>query len=92
MSGEPIDTTSHTHSQLSKDIQNNTKWICEDKEEKESKIAELEERIRKLEKFHESQEELYGVTSQRKMLDEVISKLCLNVDSIEDNPNYRPYT
>ena len=108
MSGEPIDITTHkvTHSHfedriqgLDEDIKDNTKkisevieWICEDRISQRDTKAEFERRIRRLEKFHESQEELYGVTAQRKMLDEVISKLCLNVDSIEDNPNYRPYT
>ena len=74
MSGEPIDITTHTHSNF------------------EERIQKLEKGIRRLERFHESQEELYGVTAQRTMLDEVISTLCLKVDSIEDNPNYRPYT
>ena len=91
MSGEPIDITSHTHSQLSKDIQNNTKWICEDKEQKESKIAELEKRIVRLEKWHVVQEEFYGVVRERDMLTSLMRRMEDAVEGTRESHAYEQY-
>ena len=77
--GEIVDISTKVKTQsedikiLSQDRKNNTKWICERKEENETKLAKLEERISRMESFHRQQEEFYGVNRERKMLDDFLS-------------------
>ena len=105
MSGEPIDITTHTHSHFEERIQaqsknikmneescnRNLKWMCEGKEENETKMAELEKRIVRMEKWHLSQEKFYGVVRERDMLTHLLSDMESKIDDVRQSHTYKSY-